>query len=418
METLRIILASDWYLPRKGGVETAIYNLAKSLTEIGHEPIVLTHQNKDLLDPPLLDYSDGFHVVRLKVPLDGDDYTTSYKAALLSFDFIKHNAPHIIHGHSLVSPYALLTIHGGKGILGIPTVLTHHSLIADELNFRRRKMAAYALKRVDALTAVSSIVRMDLEKINGGEEKIYLTPNCIRLKEWERTGRKYEGDPIVSFVSRLTERKNPLLVVEVFTKILEYAPKAKLYIAGWGPLETRVLEEIGKRGLKGKAIYLGSLERSQVRELLSSTDLFLMPGRKEAFSIATLEALALGVPVIGFKNTGLEDMVIHGENGYLANDYNEFVGYSLRTVLNDRLRSKLSNKAMLSAGEFDCNQVVLRYLEVYKHAMEKCSEEKRLFIYSLYRVLRGDPVKPGEWCDGRRLEYYKVQPKKSSVPHI
>jgi len=418
METLRIILVSDWYLPRKGGVETAIYNLAKSLSEIGHEPIVLTHQNKDLLDPPLLDYSDGFHVVRLKVPLEGDDYTTSYKAAVLLFDFIKHNAPHIIHGHSLVSPFSILAIHGGKGLLGIPTVLTHHSLIAGELNYRRKRMINYAIKRADVLTAVSFIVRRDLEEITNGKYKVYLTPNCIRLREWKKADRKYEGDPVVSFISRLTERKNPLLVIDAFTKILEHAPQARLYIAGWGPLERKVLEEIRRRGLEGKAIFLGPLDRLKVNELLSSSDVFFMPGRKEAFSIATLEALALGVPVVGFKNTGLEDMVTHGENGYLAGDFNEFVRYSVIIASDYQLRKNMSANAKISAEKFDCRKVVLRYMEIYRHALSLCGKEKRLLVYKLYRLLRGDPVKQGEWCDGRRLEYYKVPPRRSGVPHI
>ncbi|MCE4607096.1 MAG: glycosyltransferase family 4 protein [Desulfurococcales archaeon] len=418
METLRVVLASDWYLPRKGGVETAIYNLAKSLSEIGHEPIVLTHQNKDLPDPPLLDYNDGFPVVRLKVPLDGDDYTTSYKAAVLLFDFIKHNGPHIIHGHSLVSPFAILAIHGGKGILGIPTVLTHHSLIARELNYRRKRMAKYAVKRADILTAVSSIVKRDLEEITNEKYKVYLTPNCVRLEEWGRTDRMYDGDPVISFISRLTERKNPLLVIEAFKSILKQAPQARLYIAGWGPLEQKVLEEIRKKELKGKAIFLGSLEKPQVRALLASSDLFLMPGRREAFSIATLEALALGVPVVGFGNTGLEDIVTHGENGYLAYNIDEFIRYSVAIVSDYQLRKAMSAKARVSAEKFDCRKVVLEYIDVYRRAMEMCSNERRLLVYKLYRIVRGNPVRRGEWCYGKRLEYYKVPPKRSGVPHI
>jgi glycosyltransferase involved in cell wall biosynthesis len=418
LETLRVILVSDWFLPRKGGVETAIYNLARSLLEKGHDPIVLTHQTHLQPSPPIVDETLGFPVVRLKVPLNGDDYTTSYKSALLVFDFIKHNAPDIIHGHSLLSPFALLAIHGGKGILGVPTVLTHHSLVYEELSFRQLKMARYALSRVDVATAVSKIVMEDLQKIIGGKRGVMVTPNCIRLNEWTRTESNYEGDPVVSFISRLTERKNPLLALEAFEEIRKEHPKAKLYIAGWGPLKDRLLKEISSRGLEKNVKYLGPLEREEVRSLLSSTDLFLMPGKKEAFSIATLEALALGVPVVGFRETGLEDMVKHGYNGFLASSDYEFKEFSLKLAGDESLRRTMSLKAVETSKRFDCNVVVNSYLEAYKKAFESCTREKRLLLYKIYRVLRGDPVKPGEWCDGRKAAYHKVPPKRSGVPHI
>ena len=418
LETLRVILVSDWFLPRKGGVETAIYNLAKSLLEKGHDPIVLTHQTRLQPNPPIIDETLGFPVVRLRVPLNGDDYTTSYKAALLLFDFIKHNAPDVIHGHSLLSPFALLAIHGGKGILGVPTVLTHHSLVYEELRYRQLKMARYALSRVDVPTAVSSIVREDLQKIMGGKREVMVTPNCIRLKEWIRLERSYDGDPVVSFVSRLTERKNPLLALKAFEEIRRDYPGAKLYIAGWGPLRVRLLSEISRKGLEKDVVYLGPLDREKVRSLLSSTDLFLMPGKKEAFSIATLEALALGVPVVGFKGTGLEDMVKHGYNGFLACSDDEFIELSLRLAGDEGLRRAMSARAVETSKKFDCNVVVDSYIDAYKKALESCANERRLLIYRLYRVLRRDPVKPGEWCDGRKTVYHEVPPKRSGVPHI
>lgn len=417
METLRIALASDWYKPRKGGVETAIYNMARTLLRHGHEPIIVTHQNRELPDPPPLEYDEGVPVVRFRVPVKGDDYTTSRRAAILLHDFLKHNGIDIVHGHSMVSPFAMMAIHVAKGMLGIPTVATHHSLIAGDVNWIHRLMIRYAASRVDVLTAVSTVSKRDLESIIN--RRVEPTYNCIILEEWlDADGRELDGDPTLLFVSRLTERKNPILALEAFKQVLGESRKARMYIAGWGPLAERVRRYISLKGLEGKAILVGPLERVEVKRYMASSDLFLMPGRKEAFSLVSLEAQAYGLPVIGFGGTGLEDIIIDGKNGYLAGSREDFIEKTVRVSLDEDLRLQLSNGARVNARRFDCNNQYPAYMDVYRRALGSCREEKRFLLYSLFRLVKLDPVEPGEWCEGRKKEYYELPPKRSSVPHI
>lgn len=417
MENLRIVLASDWYRPRKGGVETAIYNIAQTLLRHGHEPIIVTHQNRELPDPEPLEYDDGVPVVRFKVPIKGDDYTTSRKAAVLLHDFLKHNAVDVVHGHSMVSPFAMIAIHVAKGFLGIPTVATHHSLIAEDLNPIHRLMIRYGASRVDVLTAVSSVSKRDLEEIVG--RQVELAYNCLDLNEWlDADGIDLEGDPILLFVSRLTERKNPLLALEAFRRVLRESPKARLYIIGWGPLEEKVRRYISLNNLEGKAILVGGLEREEVKKYMASSDIFLMPGRKEAFSLVTLEAQAHGLPVVGFRDTGVEDIIVDEENGYLVETDEEFIEKTVLLSSDEELRIKFSAHARINAKRFDCDRLYERYMEIYRSALDNCSREKRFLLYSLFRLAKLDPVKPGEWCESRKQEYYQLPPKRSCVPHI
>lgn len=417
MDPLRIVLASDWYRPRKGGVEIAIYNIARTLLRHGHDPIIVTHQNRELPDPDPLDFDDGVPVVRFKVPLKGDDYTTSRKAGFLLHDFLKHNAVDIVHGHSIVSPFAMLAMHVAKGLLGIPTVGTHHSLISDEVNPVQRLMVMYGVSRIDVLTAVSALSKRDLESIVG--RSVEVTYNCIDLREWlDHDYIDLDGDPILLFVSRLTPRKNPILALEVFREAVREAPKARLYIIGWGPLEEEVKRYISINGLEGKAVLVGPLEREMVKNYMAAADMFLMPGMKEAFSLATLEAQAHGLPVIGFQGTGLEDIIVDGENGYLATSREEFIERTVRLSYDGMERMRMSRNARIAASRFDCDVLYHRYIEVYKMALENCYREKRLLLYRLFRLIKLDPVKPGEWCEGRRDEYHRLPPKRSGVPHI
>ncbi|MCE4617350.1 MAG: glycosyltransferase family 4 protein, partial [Desulfurococcales archaeon] len=361
-------------------------------------------------DPPLVDEKDGFPVVRFKVPLRPGNYTISPQAAIKLFRFIKYNAFDLVNGHSILSMFALLAIHGAKGILGIPTIATNHSLIRDGLKLHTRLLLRYGVYRADLLTGVSSVVARELEEIFGRND-VFVTPNCIRVDEWRNVEPKeLEGDPILLLVSRLTERKNPFLAIRVLKELVSRGnSKARLYIAGGGPLKG-ILEKYAETyGVEDKVFFLGEVERAKVKELMVSADLLLMPSKHEAFGIAALEAMALGTPVVGMRETGLEDFISHEVSGMLAYSEDEFVKYAITLAEDPQLRRKMSIQARRSAERFDCKSTVKIYLNVYRRALDMCTREKRLIVYRLYRMLRLNPVAPGEWCNGRKEEYYSAR---------
>ena len=418
METLRILLATDWYLPRRGGVEHAVYDLARSLYERGHDVVVVSHQNRELPEPPLVDEGDGFPVVRFKVPLRPGDYTISPRAAVKLFRFIKYNAFDVVNGHSIISMFALLAIHGAKGILGIPTVATNHSLIGDGLRLHTRTLLKYGVHRADLLTGVSTIVARELTEIFGRGD-VRVTPNCLHVDEWRRAEPSpLDGDPVLLLVSRLTVRKNPFLAIDAVAGVVGAGmDRARLYIVGDGPLLGELKRYARDKGLGDNVVFLGRLERDRVKGVMASADMLLMPSRYEAFGIAALEAMALGVPVIGMRNTGLEDLVKHGVSGMLARDDGEFRRYTILLASDPSVRGKMSYQAYREAERFDCGKTVDAYIKAYRDAIDMCAKEKRLLIYSLYRIIRLNPVSPGEWCNGRKEIYYSAR-RYDGIPII
>ena len=420
MESLRIVLASDWYRPRTGGVETSIYNLARTLQKKGHEPIIVTHQYNNHPAREGLDTDDGVIVVRFRVPLreDQDDVTTSLKAAALLHDFLKHNAVDIVHGHSLVSPFAHMAVHVGKALLGIPTLITHHSLLKEEINFRRKILLKIAAMKADVVTAVSTVSAEDAEEILG--RSVYVTHNCIPLQEWGGADPIFlEGDPVVLLVSRLLPRKNPLLAVRAFASLVKEAPSARMYVLGSGPMRGEIVELAARLGVDRKLVMVGSVDHDTVKGYMAAGDLLLLPSPKEAFPMAALEAQAYGVPVIGFGHTGVRDIVIDGVNGLLAESEKDFVEKAVKLGADHSLRKAMSREALRISESFDCDAVYEReYSSAYKLALDSCTAEKRYLLYKLFRLLKADPVRPGEWCRERRDRYARVPPKRSGVPYI
>jgi len=421
MEKLRIVLASDWYWPRKGGVETSIHNIARILLRRGHEPIIVTHQYKNYksYNNPVEDH-DGITVVRFKVPLraNSDDVTTSVKAAVFLHDFLKHNAVDLVHGHSLVSPFAHMAVHVAKALLGIPTLATHHSLLYGEVNFRQRMLLKIATMKADVLSAVSTVSAEDARRLLNRE--VIVTHNCIMLDEWRDTDPlDLEGDPTVLLVSRLIPRKRPLLALKAFAELVKQIPDARLYIIGSGPEEELIRMEAEKIGIYRKIVLTGSLEHDEVKKYMASGDILLLPSDREAFPMAALEAQAFGLPVIGLETTGVRDIIDDGINGFLARSDEDFIRKVVQLGSNYQLRRSMSNEAIKKIELFDCDKVYsLEYSNAYKLALESCSKEKRYLLYKLFRLLKADPVKPGEWCSGRRDKYASVPPKRSGVPYI
>ena len=401
MEKLKVALVSDWYFPKLGGIEVAIHELAKNLSRIGLDVTIVTNLYPGCRS--LESDENGFKVVRIPASvLKRADVSLNPSSYVRLHRILKYGGFNIVHGHSIYSPLAAASIHDAKGILGIPTVVTNHSLLgSNSLNHFYLGLLNYELSRADAVTAVSRAVVEDTLRIRPSAN-VFWIPNCIDVKEWARekveTLRDLDGDPVITSVQRLSRRKNPYLLVHAASRILKEATKAKIYIAGDGPERELLARMVYKKGLSDKIRLLGPLPRPMVKKLLASTDIYVSTSRYEAFGIAVLEALAMSNPVVAVRGGGIPDLVIHGYNGLLS-DERGFSQHLLALIEDGGLRRKMAHNARVWAGFFDCRRIAGKYLEIYRYVLEKkCLEDKRMLAYRIFRRIVGNPVKPGERC--------------------
>jgi LmbE family N-acetylglucosaminyl deacetylase len=91
----------------------------------------------------------------------------------------------------------------------------------------------------------------------------------------------------------------------------------QLAIAGQGSEETRLQRLVAENGLEDRVVFMGSIAQSVLPDLLNVSDVFVMPGNAESFSIATLEAMACARPVLVANAAALPELVTHQINGYL-----------------------------------------------------------------------------------------------------
>lgn len=366
--SLRVALVSDWYLPRIGGIETHIQDLALTLRAHGHVPHIITATK----GPPA---PQGLPVHRLDVPLLPGWCTLfrprdldPLRAVLLRHPF------DVIHAHSLYSPLAVASMAIARRA-GLPGVLTSHSLLPppSRLALRALDRALGWSRWPDVLTAVSSVAADQTRRTTAGREVLIL-PNGIDPAAWP--ARRRAPPPrqrlLILSVMRLCRRKRPLdlvLAAARLRRLLSPQRAPQIHVLGDGPLRADLERAAARLGVADSISFLGARPRAQVRALLSDADAFVLPTIDEAFGIAVLEALSTGLPVVARREGGVRDLLPDGRAGLLTGSIDELAAALVRLTQDAALRAQLAREAPARARCFSWDTLIERYLAVYAAAL-------------------------------------------------
>lgn len=118
--------------------------------------------------------------------------------------------------------------------------------------------------------------------------------------------------PTLLFAGRLSREKGLLDLPEIMRRVKAALPDVQLVIAGSGPDETLLREQLPE------AHFLGWVEQDSLAGLYAGLDLLVFPSRFDTFGNAVLEAMTHGMPVAAYANKGPRDLIEHGQSGYLA----------------------------------------------------------------------------------------------------
>jgi len=170
--------------------------------------------------------------------------------------------------------------------------------------------------------------------------------------------------------SNFRKVKNTGDVIRIFQKVNEHIP-SKLLMVGDGPERTNAEELCRDLGVCQDVRFLG--KQDAVEEILSVSDLFLMPSSSESFGLAALEAMACKVPVISTNTGGLPELNVNGETGFLSDigDVDEMAKNAIYILEdNDRLE-KFKDAALERAKTFQLSNIMPQYEEYYRQVIEK-----------------------------------------------
>jgi glycosyltransferase involved in cell wall biosynthesis len=122
--------------------------------------------------------------------------------------------------------------------------------------------------------------------------------------------------PVCGIVAALRPEKNHELFLQAAALVRSQLPAAHFVIVGDGPERPKIGGLITQLRLTGFVHLVGS--RSDVPELLSLCDAFMLTSHNEANPVSILEAMSVGLPVVATNVGSVSESVAHGETGYLA----------------------------------------------------------------------------------------------------
>jgi glycosyltransferase involved in cell wall biosynthesis len=169
------------------------------------------------------------------------------------------------------------------------------------------------------------------------------------------------GAPIVLYVGRLSPEKNLAALVAAFRTLAE--TDAHLVLVGDGPARAELAQ-----ALRGRRVtFTGYLSGEALATAYASADVFAFPSVTETFGQVVQEAMASGLPVVGFDAGGVHDLVAHERTGLLARagDTGAFAAALAALVASPARRTCLGAQGRARALQHTWAQVMDGLLEVY-----------------------------------------------------
>ena len=363
--------------PTYGGSGVVATELGMALANKGHNIHFVTYQQPTRLDH--FNENLFYHEVDvLSYPLFN---YPPYELALASklVDVVRTEDLDMLHVHYAI-PHASAA-YIAKQILAeqdyfIPVVTTLHgtdiTLVGKDPSYE--PVVTFSINRSDGITAVSEDLRKDTCEHFDIKKDIRVIPNFIDLDKFRKMKKDHfkkaicpNDEKLIVHTSNFRKVKRVGDVLEVFKGVSEMIP-AKLLLVGDGP-ERKPMEELCRDlNIVDDTRFLGKQEA--VEELLSVSDLFLMPSEKESFGLAALEAMACEVPVVSSNAGGLPELAVEGETGYLCDigDIQCMTERSLH-ILKDENLPAFKKNALERAKQFDISEILPLYEQYYEEVL-------------------------------------------------
>jgi len=283
----------------------------------------------------------------------------------------------LLHVHYAIphasSAYLAKQMLNGKRDLKIITTLhgTDITLVGLEPSFL--PLVKFSIEQSDGVTAVSRFLKEKTITNYSCDKDIKVIPNFVDtdLYKPKINGefKKHiadENEKLLVHTSNFRVVKRVADTIRIFEKIHDKIP-SKLILVGDGPDRSECERLCRQIGLDDKVKFLG--KQDGLVEILTSSDIFLIPSQSESFGLAALEAMACGLPVISSSVGGLPELIRHNESGFIAEigDIDRMAKYTLELLSNERKYKMFSDNARSRAvNVFDKSHVVPMYENYYK----------------------------------------------------
>lgn len=302
---MKALIATPYYYPKVGGLETYARDIANGLRAAGWEIVVVTS------DPHVRamtsEQLDGYTLYRLPVwkVLSNTPIHTGWPRMLRSI--LQFEQPDVINIHTPVPSMALAVMMSAKQT---PVVVTYHAgsmkkgrLAVDLLiGLYERTLLPDMLNSAKGIICASDFVRTSF-LANWTDKSVTVTPG-VDTDKFAPRGQAIRGRLVF-----IGDFRDPRKGLDVLLAAVKQLPDVHLRVIGQG--EPKKQARVTYTGVKIGTDLVKALRQAQVLVLPSTTD-------AEAFGVVLIEAMACGLPVIGSNIGGIGTVIEHGKNGLLV----------------------------------------------------------------------------------------------------
>lgn len=371
--------------PTFGGSGVVATELGKALANEGHQVHFITYSQ-----PARLDFFSAnlfYHEVSVRdYPLF--DYAP-YESALASklVDVVRFEQLDVLHVHYAI-PHASAAFMA-KQILAsygihIPVVTTLHgtdiTLVGKDPTYK--PVVTFSINQSDGVTTVSQDLKDDTYRHFEITKDIKVIPNFIDFSRFSLQAKDHfkkaiapNNERILIHTSNFRKVKRTADVIRIFEKVQAVIP-SKLLMVGDGP--ERAYDEQLCRTLNicENVRFLG--KQDAIEEILSVSDLFLMPSESESFGLAALEAMACRVPIITTNAGGIPELNVDGFCGYMSDvgDVESMANHAIEILKDDAVLKQFKDNAFTRAQDFDLKKILPSYVNFYKEVIENSLQAK------------------------------------------
>jgi glycosyltransferase involved in cell wall biosynthesis len=389
---MKILIAADLFPPVINGVSTFSRNLAAGMAARGHEVVVIAPSQTGKKHTEQV---DGYTIERtasLVFPLYQKLRVSTTPGREVN-KIITHFAPDVIHiqmifaiGHSVLQA-------GQKK--KIPIVSTNHAVPDNVIENIRllaplsrpiSSMLEHYAKRFHSnaqyITApTKSAITMFKDKYAKIRVPVKVVSNGIDLSVFhpgevsKNILHKYDipsDRPVLLYVGRLDGEKHLPVFLSAVHRILAHRP-VHAVLVGHGVEEAALQVLASKLGIEKKVTFTGRVSFEDLVQLYRVGTIFCMPSPAELQSIATLEAMASGLPVVSVNEGALPELCQDGKNGYLFRyDNDEMMAVAIEKILKTPgLQQRMGQVSIEIAKKHDIHQTLEAFETIYESLLPK-----------------------------------------------
>ncbi len=367
-----VFICNEYPPPPVGGIGSVVATLADRYVAAGHEVSII-----GLCDEPGFAEDNGVRIYRLAWPrpLKFTMWLSARRALRRELAALHARQPiHVIEWpdyqgwfwRPIPGVTDLVRLHG-----------THAVLWHVDACPRDRVMETFEirmLRRVPNWIGCSQWITDVTKQVSRWTpEKNAVIYNPVDVESF-LPGEREPGPPIVMYVGGLKRQKGAIHLVHIARQVWKTLPETRFMFAGPpADLDERdIRAETGETS--DRLIFTGGLPQHEIADRLRRASLLVAPSFFEAFSIAWIEALASGVPVVGTNLVAGPEIVRDGVDGLLADPRNteDFAEKIVRLLKDDTLRRKMGEAGRARAvREFAPNVVAEKSLSFYRECIER-----------------------------------------------